>query len=56
MTPKLKSGSTRLLVFLESAQHAALKDLSAKTGAAMGWHIRKAVSEYLARQRRRKGK
>lgn len=53
---RLKSGSTRLLVFLEAEQHVALKKLSEATGAPMNWHIRQAVSQYLQRQVRRKGK
>lgn len=51
MATKLQSGSTRLLVLLERDQHAALKMLSASTGAPMNHHVRRAVAEYLARQR-----
>ena len=56
MTTERKPPKTRLLVFLETRQHAALKRLSETSGAPMNWHIREAVSSYLARQNRRKGK
>jgi predicted transcriptional regulator len=56
MSTKQKPPKTRLLVFLEADQHAALKLLSETSGAPMNWHIREAVSRYLARQQQRKGK
>ena len=56
MSTRTKRLKTRLLVFLESDQHAALKRLRDASGAPMNWHIREAVFQYLARQKQRKGK
>ena len=46
------SKAARLLVLLEPGQHAALKRLSAATGAPMNYHVRQAVARYLAVPRR----
>lgn len=56
MSAPAKPVKTKVLVFLETDQHAALKRLSEASGAPMNWHIREAVSQYLTRLQRRKGK
>lgn len=38
---------TRTVVQLGKEQHEALRQLSAKTGASISWHIRMALAKYL---------
>jgi predicted DNA-binding protein len=55
MTAK-KKPVNRYPPYLLARQIAALKKLSDETGAPVMYYIRKAIDEYLARQKRKKKK
>ena len=43
----------RTNIYLTSKQKVELEKLSERTGAPVAWHVRKALDEYLQRQKER---